>query len=107
MTNDVKISELMERISVFCKDRDWDKYHNPKDLAVGMSTESNELLDMFRFISEGESWKKMNDPGFRKHACEELIDVLWFVLRFAERNNIDIEDAFNMKIAENASKYPR
>lgn len=107
MGNDVRISELMERISAFCKERDWDRYHNPKDLAIGMSTESNELLDMFRFISEEESWSRMEDGCFREHACEEVIDVLWFVLRFAERNDIDLEEAFDRKIAKNAEKYPR
>lgn len=106
MGNDVRISELMDRISAFCKERDWDKYHNPKDLAIGMSTESNELLDMFRFVSEEESWTRMDDGAFREHACEEVIDVLWFVLRFAEVNNIDLEGAFNRKIMKNAGKYP-
>lgn len=106
MGNDIRISELMERISAFCKERDWNKYHNPKDLAIGMSTESNELLDMFRFVSEEESWERMKDEDFKNHACEELIDVLWFVIRFAEMNDIDLEESFNRKIAKNAEKYP-
>lgn len=46
------ISEMQNIIKEFCRERDWDQFHNPKDLAIGISTEANELLDLFRFKSE-------------------------------------------------------
>ena len=46
------VQELMKMVRDFCEARDWDQYHNPKDLAIGISTEANELLDIFRFKSD-------------------------------------------------------
>ena len=57
----ITIQELMEKVRVFCEERDWDQYHNPKDLAIGLSTESNELLDLFRFKTGEQMQKMMQD----------------------------------------------
>ncbi len=50
----VTVSQLKESVRAFCEERDWDRYHNPKDLAIGMVTEASELLDIFRFKSPEE-----------------------------------------------------
>ena len=49
-----ELQELQQLVEHFCTDREWDQFHNPKDLAIGISTEANELLDIFRFKSEGQ-----------------------------------------------------
>ena len=55
MDDKTNISQLKEKIKKFCQDRDWDQFHNPKDLAIGIITEAAELLDHFRWKSEKES----------------------------------------------------
>ena len=62
MEDDVKtISEAKDVVRGFCLERDWDQFHNPKDLAIGMVTESSELLDIFRFKSVDECNRILDD----------------------------------------------
>lgn len=99
------INELMKQVQEFCEARDWDQFHNPKDLAIGLSTESNELLDIFRFKTEEQMNKIMNSSK-REHVEEEIADVFFFVLRFAQMNNIDLSEVLTKKITKNNAKYP-
>jgi NTP pyrophosphatase (non-canonical NTP hydrolase) len=99
------IKELTELVKSFCEERDWDQFHNPKDLAIGISTEANELLDIFRFKSEKDMQQLFIDKDKREHIEEEIADVLFFVLRFAQMNHIDLQSALEMKINKNALKY--
>lgn len=104
--NDYTVKELIDKVKSFCEERDWDQFHNPKDLAIGISTEANELLDIFRFKSMDDIDEIMSNKEKREHIEEELADVFFFVLRFAQMNHIDLKDALEMKIEKNARKYP-
>lgn len=106
MLKDKTIGEMQNEIKAFCEERDWDQFHNPKDLAIGISTEANELLDIFRFHSDAETEKIFADPKKHEHIEEEIADTLFFVLRFAQMNNIDLPKALNDKLKKNAEKYP-
>ena len=99
------INELIKQVQDFCEERDWDQFHNPKDLAIGLSTESNELLDIFRFKSE-EQMKDIMNSSKREHVEEELADVFFFVLRFAQMNDIDLSEILTKKMIKNNEKYP-
>ena len=103
--NQITIKELTELIQKFCEERDWDQFHNPKDLAIGISTEANELLDIFRFQSEEDMKNIFADAQRRMHVEEEIADVFFFVLRFAQMNQIDLESALKSKMIKNAKKY--
>ena len=103
--NDIKINDLIQIVQNFCEERDWDQFHNPKDLAIGISTEANELLDIFRFKSEEDIRQLFRDRDRREHIEEEIADVLFFVLRFAQMNQIDLPKALEKKIQKNAVKY--
>lgn len=100
------IENLMSMVQKFCGERDWEQFHNPKDLAIGISTEANELLEIFRFKSETDIKKIMGDSEKSEHVEEELADVFFFILRFAQMNNIDLHDALTDKLEKNAKKYP-
>lgn len=100
------IKELMEKVKKFCEERDWDQFHNPKDLAIGISTEANELLDIFRFQSEQDVRHIFIDQLKREHVEEELADTLFFILRFAQMNHMDLGEILDNKISKNAKKYP-
>lgn len=104
MSDDLK--EMTHQVQKFCEDRDWDQFHTPKELAIGLVTESSELLDEFRFLSEDQVKMKLQDPKGRQIIEEEVADVLFFLLRFAQRNSIDLPEALRAKIKKNGDKYP-
>ena len=106
MDQNTNIESLKTYIQQFCSDRDWDQFHSPKDLAIGVSTEANELLELFRFKSEAEIKEKMSDPAFRIKFEQELADVFFFVLRLAQKNKVDLTQAFFNKMKLNSEKYP-
>ena len=103
---DARVDELIDMVVRFCEERDWDQYHNPKDLAIGISTEAGELLDLFRFRNESECMDLLSSDGSRADISDELADVLFFVLRFAKAADIDLREALESKVAKNALKYP-
>ena len=100
----------MNNISIaireFCQARAWDPYHGPKDLAIGLVTEAAELLEHFRFRNETESLQLLQNPESREQVEDELIDSLFFILRFADKYSVDINQAFERKMLKNAKKYP-
>ena len=104
MDNKTTIQELKLRVKKYCEDRDWDKYHNAKDLSIGITTEASELLEYFRFKSEQE----VNDivKSKRNEISEEMTDVFFFLLRIAQKYEIDLSEAFDRKMKKNALKYP-
>lgn len=104
--SEATVQSLMEKVKNFCEEREWDQFHNPKDLAIGISTEANELLDIFRFQSEQQMREILNDSGKRKHVEEELADTLFFILRFAQMNHMDLNEILMKKLEQNAKKYP-
>ncbi|MEK2687688.1 nucleotide pyrophosphohydrolase [Bdellovibrio sp. GT3] len=106
MSNADSLSELSQLVQQFCTERDWDQFHPPKDLAIGMSTEANELLDLFRFKSDAEIQEKLQSAEFKEQVSDELADVFFFVLRFAQMNKIDLSAALAGKLKKNAAKYP-
>ena len=104
--NKKTLEEMINEVKDFCTERDWDQFHNPKDLAIGISTEANELLDLFRFKSEDEMRELMKDQTKRERVGEELADTFFFILRFAQMNHFDLAEILNDKITKNDKKYP-
>lgn len=100
------LDEMVESVRQFCEDRNWDQFHTPKELAIGLVTESSELLDLFRFQSTDQIKAQLANFESRAKIEDELADVLFFLLRFAQRNQIDLSMALKNKIAKNAQKYP-
>jgi NTP pyrophosphatase (non-canonical NTP hydrolase) len=102
----VTLAELKKRVQAFCGERDWDQFHSPKDLAIGIVTEAAELLAQFRFLTDEEAVRAIADSEKRAPIENELADVLFFVLRLAQRFAIDLDDALRRKLEINAEKYP-
>ncbi len=103
---EARIIELRQLADRFCEERDWDQFHGLKDLAIGLSTESNELLQLFRFKNDAESKAIIEQPERKSAVEDEIADVLFFLLRLATRADIDLAQAFERKLAKNARKYP-
>lgn len=106
MDSETTLEYLKSEIKIFCSERDWDQFHPPKDLAIGISTEANELLDLFRFKTDSEIEQKFSSPEFKNKVRHELADVFFFILRFSQKNNIDLSSALKEKMQLNANKYP-
>lgn len=99
------LDEMKAAVKKFCEERDWDQYHFPKDLSIGVITEASELLEHFRFKSKRECERMLAD-GREEKISEEMSDVLFFILRLSQKYNIDLSDAFMKKMMKNEKKYP-
>lgn len=100
------LSELKNRIKKFIDDRDWGKYHNPKDIAVSITIEASELLELFQWVKDEELEKIINNPKKVAKIEEELADVTIYCFDLANACNIDIAQAVAKKIKQNEDKYP-
>lgn len=92
------IQELQQAIDQFTKDRDWDQFHNGKDLAVALSIEASELLEAYL-------WKAPEEVKIEK-VKEELADVINYALQIATKYDLDVKQIVLDKLAKNAEKYP-
>ena len=107
MDSETNVHELKEKIRKFCEDRDWDQYHNAKDLAIGLITEASELLEHFRFKSEEQVEKMFKSAKKKEELTDEMADVLFFLLRLAQRYDIDLVTELNRKMADLARDRER
>lgn len=98
------LEALKERVRAFVAERDWERFHSPKNLAMALSVEAAELVELFQWLSEAES--EALDADRRLRVADELADVLWFLVRIADRLDIDLLEASARKLAANALKYP-
>ena len=92
------IEEIVLKLREFNLQRDWDQFHNGKDLAIAISIEANELLESFL-------WKKPEEVKIEK-IREELADVLNYAFQMADKYNLDIKEIMLEKLNANAQKYP-
>lgn len=106
MDHQTNIEELKEKIKKFCEDRDWDQFHNAKELSIGIITEASELLQHFRFKSEKQVDEMFQNEAKRQEISEEVADVLYFLVRLSQRYNIDLTTELQKKIQKNEQKYP-
>lgn len=100
------IKSLEEKVRTFCEVRDWRRFHTIKNLAIGAVTEASELVEPFRFLTDEESQKFVDSPAGRVAVEDEMADVLFFLLRIADLQGIDLAQALERKLVKNAVKYP-
>lgn len=98
------LEEMKQRLRAFAAERDWEQFHSPKNLAMALSVEASELVELFQWLTEEQS--AAPDPKLRGRAAEELADILWFLVRIADRLDIDLLAAAEVKLHANAEKYP-
>ena len=90
----------------FAAERDWDQFHTPKNLATAISVEAAELLEIFQWSRGEKGWHEVSDSSIRTKVENELADILLYLIRFADKAEIDLEAIAERKIALNAEKYP-
>ncbi len=106
MGNAITIDELRNEIAKFNEERDWQKYHTPKNLALSISIEAAELLEHFQWLNDAEVENYLQDPKKVREVAAEIADVILYSLNLSSRLNIDITKALLEKIDENKRKYP-
>lgn len=100
----VSIDTLRDALRRFAAERDWDKFHSPKNLAMALAVEASELLEHFQWLTEEES--KQLPAEKLQQVAEELADVLNYLIRLSDKLGVDVLAAARRKIAINADKYP-
>jgi dCTP diphosphatase len=104
MPDPISIAELTEIALKFRDERDWQQFHNPKDVALSMSLEVAELVEIMQWRNGVELQKHLMSE--REHVGQELSDILGWVLLLAHDLQIDLPAAFVAKVQQNAGKYP-
>ncbi|HHH13370.1 MAG TPA: nucleotide pyrophosphohydrolase [Thiolapillus brandeum] len=98
------IDQLNERLLRFARERDWEQFHSPKNLAMALAGEAGELLEHFQWLTEEQSENLSADR--KDEVAMELADLLIYLVRLSQRLEIDLLDAAWRKIAINEKRYP-
>ena len=104
--NKTTIDELKLIVESFVDERDWKQFHSPKNLAMSLSVEVAELMELFQWLSLDQAREVMTASDIRKNAIDEIADIVIYTLTFCNRNNIDIADSIRKKMEKNIQKYP-
>lgn len=103
--NNITIAQLKEKVKKFVNARDWDQYHNPKNLAMSISIEASELMEEFQWI-DIEASRNIKETGDFQNIKEELADIMIYCLSFANSLEIDVSKAIVKKIEKNEERFP-
>jgi dCTP diphosphatase len=105
MRDQLDVAGVQAELRTFASERDWERFHSPKNLAIALTVEAGELLEVFQWLAERESRTVM--LGSTAGAVEaEVADVLIYLLRLADILDIDLGQAVAAKLATNAERYP-
>jgi len=99
-----EFNQFKERLRQFADERDWDQFHSPKNLSMALIVEAAELVEHFQWLTEDQS-RSLEQKHLDK-VKEELADIQIYLIRIADKLNIDLLDAVSSKIEVNAKKYP-
>ena len=102
--SDEKLLKLRDRLRVFAADRNWDQFHNPKNLAMALIAEAGELVEPFQWLTEEQS--KHLDSKQLSDVQDEVADVFIYLVRLADKLGIDLIESANKKIDLNNDRYP-
>lgn len=101
----MSIDKLKEQYANFKEKRDWEKFHQPKNIAMSISIESSELMELFQWKDNISIEKIKQDEELMKGIREELADIILYSLSMAQRLDIDIEKAVLEKLDENRERF--
>jgi NTP pyrophosphatase (non-canonical NTP hydrolase) len=106
MDNQTIVEELKDIVKQFCIERDWDQYHNAKDLTIALSIEVSELLEIFRWKSLDEIEQLFLADKKRDEIEDEVADIFYFLLRISQKYEVDLSESLKKKMEKNKIKYP-
>ncbi len=98
------MQDLMKKLSMFAKERDWEQFHSPKNLSMALAVEAAEIMEHFQWLTEEQS-RHLDQKTFEK-VKEEIADTQIYLARLADQLGIDPITVANEKLIKNANKYP-
>lgn len=102
----MNVERIQQQLRIFAKERDWDQFHTPKNLASALAVEAAELLEIFQWLTDEQALAVRGDSRRMCKVEEEIADVTLYLLRLADVLSLDLQDAVDRKIQVNAEKYP-
>jgi dCTP diphosphatase len=107
MTQTLLDTRALEKVlDEFADARNWRQHHSPKNLAMALTGEVGELVEIFQWRSEEDSWQVAQAPETAEHVRQELADVALYLIRLASVLKVDLNAAIQDKLVLNAKKYP-
>ena len=101
-----EIDDLTTAIREFAQQRDWERFHTPKNLAMALSVEVAELVELFQWLTPEESAALVDTPEGRAAIEDEIADIAIYLLRLADVMGVDTTAAVRAKLQRNASRFP-
>ena len=105
--NNLKIMDIFEiqnQLKEFASERDWEQFHTPKNIAMALSVESSELVEIFQWLKPEES--QLPNKKQLELINSEVADIAMYLLRFCDLLDVNLEKAIQEKLVKNAEKYP-
>ena len=106
MDKQLNLTYFESKLSKFAKDRDWDQFHTPKNLAMALSVEASELVEIFQWLTPEQSTDIVTDTTKFEQVSEEIADILSYLVRLSSILQIDLTQVLENKIEKNGIKYP-
>ncbi|HEY7680463.1 MAG TPA: nucleotide pyrophosphohydrolase [Terriglobia bacterium] len=101
-----RLEEMVRELRVFVAEREWEQFHDPKNLAMAVASEAGELLAEYRWVNNAEADSYSKDTGHRARIAAEAADVGIALLLFCDRIGLDLIDAIKEKMGQNRRNYP-
>lgn len=101
----VNLGLVKKRLREFASERDWEQFHSPKNLAMALSVEASELVELFQWADQG-GHTVIKDPKQKQEVEKEIADIFNYLVKFADMLDMDLETQALSKIEENSAKYP-
>ena len=102
----MNIEAIRKKLAAFARERDWDQFHSPKNLTMGLAAEAAELLEIFQWLTEEQSREIVHNDKDMALVREEVADVFIYLVRLSDKLGVDIEEEVNKKMKVNEKKYP-
>lgn len=100
------VADLRQLVTQFVAERQWQIYHDPKNLSMAIAIEAAELMEHFQWVRSDEIDAQLRDSRVRDEIADELADITCFVLAMTNALGIELSDAVRQKMVKNAAKYP-
>lgn len=98
------ISALKEKVTIFMKERDWEQFHSPKNMSMAIAAEAAELMELFLWLTESQSWDELQHN--KQEIAYEVADIAIALLEFSIQAKIDLSAVIVEKLAVQEEKYP-
>ena len=102
----ISLEKIFARQRQFAKEREWEKFHTPKNVASALAVEAGELLEIFQWLNENESKNIMKKQSSATKVRHEIADIFYWICRLADLLEVPLEEVFFEKMLLNEKKYP-